>query len=229
MLEGHFLEQVLEQERLVGQQQRIAMQQVDLELADAHLMHEGIAGQSQGRHARVDFIEERPQAVIGTDAERRLTVLAATVLPHRWLERLSRVGVRRKNEELKLGRHHGRQAAGRVTGNYCLELATGRQIGAGGSAQFVRVANGECPRRVAPGQAMDLCRVRNQCQVAIIAAIKTRRRISAHDALQQHTPRQLQTSTVEKTLGGHHFAPWYAVQIRRDTFNFINARQSLRE
>jgi hypothetical protein len=47
--------------------------------------------------------------------------------------------------------------------------------------------------------------------------------------LQQHTPRHLQTSTVEKPLAGHHFAPWNAIQIRRDTFNFINARQSLRE
>ncbi len=82
---------------------------------------------------------------------------------------------------------------------------------------------------MAPGQAVDLCRVRDQREVAIVAAVKPRRRISAHDALQQHTPRHLQTSTVEKTLGGHHFAPWNAIQIRRDTFNLINARQSLRE
>ena len=46
MLECDFLEQVLEQESLVGQQQRIAVKQIDLELADAHLVHEGVTGQA---------------------------------------------------------------------------------------------------------------------------------------------------------------------------------------
>jgi hypothetical protein len=47
--------------------------------------------------------------------------------------------------------------------------------------------------------------------------------------LQQYAPRQLQTPPFEETLGGHHFASWHAIQIWRNTFNFINARQSLRE
>ncbi|MNR05364.1 hypothetical protein D3C85_1213930 [compost metagenome] len=192
-------------------------------------MHEGIARQPQRSHALVDFIEERPQAVVGTDAERRLTIFAATVQPQWRLKSQGRIGVGCEDKKLELGRHHRRQAAGRVTGNHRLELTTGRQVGAGGGAQFIRIANGQGPRWMAPGQAVDLCRVRDQRQVAIIAAVKPCRRISAHDALQQHAPRHLQTSTVEKPLGGHHFAPWYAIQIRRDTFNFINARQSLRE
>jgi hypothetical protein len=33
----------------------------------------------------------------------------------------------------------------------------------------------------------------------------------------------------KKSFGGHYLAAWYAVQVRRDTFNLINARQSLRE
>jgi hypothetical protein len=76
---------------------------------------------------------------------------------------------------------------------------------------------------------MNLRRVWNQREVAVVAAVKTCRRISAHDALQQYAPRQLQTPPFEETLGGHHFAPWHAIQIWRNTFNFINARQSLRE
>ena len=76
---------------------------------------------------------------------------------------------------------------------------------------------------------MDLRRIGHQRQVAVIAAVEPRRRISAHDALQQHTPRHLQTSPFEKTFGGHHLATGHAIQVRRDTFNLINARQSLRE
>jgi hypothetical protein len=108
------------------------------------------------------------------------------------------------------------------------ELATGRQVGAF-AAQFIGVANGQGTRFVTPWQAMDLSRFGNQCEITVIAAVKPRCRITAHDALQQHAPRQLQTPSFEETLGGHHFAPWYAIQIRRDTFNLINARQSLRE
>ncbi|MNG02031.1 hypothetical protein D3C84_850360 [compost metagenome] len=93
----------------------------------------------------------------------------------------------------------------------------------------MRITDGQCPRVFAPGQAVDLRRVRDQCEVAIIAAVKTRRRISAHDALQHHAPCQLQTTSFQEALGRHYFAPWYAIQIRRDAFDLINAGQSLRE
>lgn len=76
---------------------------------------------------------------------------------------------------------------------------------------------------------MNLRRIGDQRQIAVIAAVEPRRRIAAHDALQEHTPRQLQTPPFEKTRGGHHLAPWHTVQIRGDTFNLINAGQSLRE
>ena len=228
MLECDFFKQVFEQQCLVGQQQRITVQQVDLELADAHFVHEGIARQAQRRHAFVDFTEERPQAVVGTDTERRLTVLATTVQAHGRLERLSRIGIGRKHKEFQLGRHHRRQAASRVARDYGLELTASRQSRTL-AAQFIRIANGQRPRLFAPGQAIDVRSVWHQRQVAVIAAVKTCRRIPAHDALQQHPPRQLQAASFEKTFGRHDFAAGYAIQVRRDTFNLINARQSLRE
>ncbi|MNF86939.1 hypothetical protein D3C84_693900 [compost metagenome] len=228
MLECHFFKQMLEQQCLVGQQQGIAVQQVDLELTDAHLVHERIARQTEGRHALIDFTEKRPQAVIGTDTERRMTVLAPPVQAYRRLERLRRVGVGREDEKLKLGGHHRRQPKGRVTSDNCFELTTSRQRGAF-TGQFVRIANGQGTRLFAPGQAVDLRRVGHQRQVAVIAAVKTRWRISAHDALQQHTPRHLQTPPLVKAFGRHDLATGHAVQIRRNTFNLINARQSLRE
>lgn len=70
VLERDLLEQVLEQKGLVGEQQRVAMQQVDLELADAHLVHHRVTRQTQRRHAGVYLGEKRPQAIVRADTER---------------------------------------------------------------------------------------------------------------------------------------------------------------
>lgn len=228
MLERHFLEQVLEQECLVGQQQRIAVQQIDLELADAHFMHEGIARQAQCRHAGIDLTEERPQTVVGTDAERRMPILATTVQAKGRLEGLGRIGIGCKHEEFQLGRHHWRQAASGVPRDDFFELAPGGKTRAF-TTQLIRIANRQRTWLRTPGQAMNLLRVGSERQVAVVTAVKTRGWIATHDALQQHPTGHLQTPPFEEPLGGHHLAPWHAVQIRSDTFNLVNARQSLSE
>ena len=76
---------------------------------------------------------------------------------------------------------------------------------------------------------MDVRGIGHQRQIAVIAAVKARLRVTAHDALQQHPTGHLQASPFEEPLGGHHFAAGNAIQIRRHTFNLINAGQSLRE
>ena len=89
-------------------------------------MHKGVTRQAQGRHAFVNLAEKRSQSVIGTDAERRKTIFATAIQAHWRTERLGRIGVGRKHKELKLGRHHRRQSAGRVTGNNGLQLTASR-------------------------------------------------------------------------------------------------------
>ena len=120
MFEGDFLEQVFEQKSLIGQQQRIAVQQVDLKLTDTHLMHKGVTGQAKCRHALVHLIEKRPQAVVGADAERRKTVFATPIQAHGRAERLSRIGVGCKHKELQLGRYHRCEPPSRVAGDHRL-------------------------------------------------------------------------------------------------------------
>ncbi|MNP07544.1 hypothetical protein D3C76_995700 [compost metagenome] len=107
---------MLEQEGLVGQQQRVAVQQVDLELADTHFVHEGVTWQAERGHAVVHLLEERAQAIVGTDTERRMAQLAAAIAAYRRQERLLRVGVGGKDEELQLGCHYRRQAQCRIAG-----------------------------------------------------------------------------------------------------------------
>ncbi len=228
VLERDFLEQVLEEEGLVGQQQRIAVQQVDLELADAHLVHEGVARQAERRHAAVDLLEERPQAVVGRHAERRVAVLATTVQAQRRLERLMRVGIGREDEEFQFGRHHRRHTALGIAGDDLLQQATGGQPGAA-TVQLVGIADRQGARRLAPGQAMDLRRIGNQRQIAVVAAVETRRRVAAHDALQQDPARQLQATAFEKASGGHHLAARHAVEVGGDALDFIDTGQSFGE
>ncbi|MNH04129.1 hypothetical protein D3C79_634080 [compost metagenome] len=69
--------------------------------------------------------------------------------------------------------------------------------------------------------------IRYQGQVAVIAAIEARRGITAHDALQQHPSGHLQAAAFQKACAGHYFAARYAVEVRRDALDLINARQAL--
>ena len=226
MFQGDLLQQVLEQEGLVGQQHRIAMQEIDLELADSHLVHEGVTRHPQQRHAAVDLLEEGTQAAVGAHAERRTTVLAATIQPNRWLERLVGIGIGREHEELQLGGHHRRPAALGIAIQYTAQQATGGQARRA-AIQLLGIADRQGTRAVTPRQAMDLSGVGHQGQVTIVTAVEACRRIAAHDALQQHATRQLQTPPGEEALAGHHLAPHHAIQVRRHALDLIDSSQAL--
>ncbi len=227
VLERDFLEQVLEQKSLIGQQQRIAMQQVDLELADTHLVHHGVTRQPQRCHAGIHLGEERSQTVVGADAECRMPLFASSVQPCRRLKGIKRLGIGRKDKKLEFGGHHWHQAPCGVTGNDCLELIAGGEH-AWLAIEVLRITDGQGTRRRAPGQTVELLWITDQRQIAVITAVKARRRIPAHDALQQHAARQLQTTALEKSFSRHHLAARHTVQIRGHALHFINAHQLLR-
>ncbi|MCY1365953.1 hypothetical protein D9M69_528280 [compost metagenome] len=191
-------------------------------------MHEGIAGHAEGLHGAIDLLEERPQAIVGRHAERRVAHLAPTIQPHRRHEGLGRIGIRSEDEELQFGGHHGLPAVGRITLHHLAQQAPGRQPGRT-AIQLLGIANGQGTRPLAPGQAMDLTGFRDQGQVAVVAAIEACRRVTAHDALQQHAPRQLQAAPGEEALSRHHLAPHHPIQVGGDALDLFNAGQSLRE
>ncbi|KPY71285.1 Unknown protein sequence [Pseudomonas syringae pv. syringae] len=224
VLERNLLEQVLEQKSLIGQQQRIAMQQVDLELTDPHLVHHGVTWQAQRGHTGIHLGKKRPQTVVGADTECRVPLFASPVQPSRRLKRIKRLGIGREDKKLKFGGHHWHQVLRSVTGDNRLELITGGEH-AGLAIEVLRITNGQGTRRRAPGQTVELLWITDQSQIAVVTAVKARRRIAAHDALQQHAARQLQTATFEKTFSRHHLAARHTVQIRGYTLHFINAHQ----
>ncbi len=150
VFERNLLEQVLEQKSLIGQQQRIAMQQVDLELADTHLVHHRVTRQPQRCHAGIHLGKKRPQAVVGADAECRVPLFASPVQPGRRLEWIKRLGIGREDKKLEFGGHHWHQAPLGITANNCLELIAGGEH-ARLAIEVLRIADGQGSRRRAPG------------------------------------------------------------------------------
>ncbi|MDF5997114.1 hypothetical protein P4200_32380 [Pseudomonas aeruginosa] len=76
---------------------------------------------------------------------------------------------------------------------------------------------------------MDLGRLGDQRQVAIVAAIEARRRVAAHDALQQHATGELQAPAAEEALAGHNLAARHPVEVGGDAFDFFNSSQPFGE
>ncbi len=72
---------------------------------------------------------------------------------------------------------------------------------------------------------MDLARLGIEQQVAVIAAVEARRRVAAHDALQQHAASELQATAFEEATGGHHLAARYPVEVGGDAVDLIDPLQ----
>ena len=222
VLERDFMQSMLEQKGLVGNQQRITMHKVDFVLADAHLVHKGVTRNAQRSHGVGQLVEERLEAAAGADTERAVTGFAAAIQPHRRLERLGVVTVGLEQEEFQLGRYHRRPATFGITLNNPTQQSAGRQPGEL-TIQLHRLADCQRTRALDPRQHMHLIQQRAQHQIAIVAAVILRLRVATHHALQQHATRQLQTAIRQKALAGHDLATGNTVQIRGDTLDVANA------
>ena len=218
-------QQMLEQEGLVGHLQGVAMQQVDLELAGAHLVQKGVAWQPEGAHGRIHLVEIGLLAVIGTHAEGRRRAGGAAVQAARGHERLQRIGIGLEQEELQLAGHHRTQALGGVVVQHTAQQAAGGQW-TGRAAHLHGVADHQGARLFGPRQAVQLARIGRQHHVAVIAAVVARRRIAAHHALEQHPARHLQAPAFQEALGGHDLAARNAVEIRGNAFHRLDTRQA---
>ncbi|MNI80650.1 hypothetical protein D3C73_1371940 [compost metagenome] len=76
---------------------------------------------------------------------------------------------------------------------------------------------------------MDLRGFCHQRQVTVVAAVEACRRVTAHDALQQHATRHLQAAAFEEAFGGHHLAAGHTVEVGGDAFDLVDALKVLGE
>src|SRR3546814_379342 len=142
----------LEQEGLVGQQQRIAVVEVHLHLGGTTLVGQGVDVDALHLAEVVDVLEDRVELVHRVDAIGLAAGLAAARAADRRHQRIVRVGVHVDQEEFQLRRHH------RLPALVDVELEDALQDVAGGdlhlpSGEVVGVADHLRRRLGVPGRS----------------------------------------------------------------------------
>jgi hypothetical protein len=100
-----FSERALEEEDLVGELQRVVVEEVDLHLASADLVDQRVHVQLHLLAVGVDILEQRVELVHGVDRIRLARGLGAPAAADRGLQRHVGVGVAGDEVELQLGGH----------------------------------------------------------------------------------------------------------------------------
>src|SRR5690606_2973969 len=111
----------LEQEYLIGERQRIPVQQIDLHLGGAVFVDQRVDLDVLRLAERVDVVEERIELVDGRNRVRLTSDLGSAGAADRRLERVVGIGIRLDQEELELRRHHGFPAVLRVEVEHVLK------------------------------------------------------------------------------------------------------------
>ena len=105
VLERGLAQRALEQERLVGELERLAVVEVDLHLGGAALVGQGVDVDDLRLAPVVDVLEDRVELVDRLDAVALARRFRPARAPDRRLERIVRILVDLGQEELQLGRH----------------------------------------------------------------------------------------------------------------------------
>ena len=108
----HFAHGALEEEHLIGQAQRVGVEEVDFHLAGADFVDQGVHVQLHLVAVVVDLLEQRVELVHRVDGIGLARGFSAATAADGRFERHVRVGVARHQVKLQLGRHHWHPALG---------------------------------------------------------------------------------------------------------------------
>ena len=222
MLEGGLAQRALEQERLVGELERIAVVEVDLHLGGAALVGQGIDVDLLRLAPVVDVLEHRVELVDRLDAVALARRFGSARTADRRLQRIVRILVDLGQEKLELGRDHGSPAPVLVGLQHALEDLTRRDRD---RLAIVMIAVADHLRRrlLVPGHDAQRPRVGAHPDIAqgrvghpILG------RIVAGDGLHEHRLGQAQRVLGERAdeLGrGQDLAPRDAVEVGDQAFD----------
>ncbi len=198
----------LEQHHLVGQRQRITVLEVDLHLAGALFVDQGIQIQIHRLAIVVHLLEQRIELVDRIDGETLAATFLATGAPHRRFQRVVGVGVGLDQEELHLRCHHRDPASCLVQLQHPLEHVARRQLHRL-TAQIVAVVDDLGGGIVGPGHQKDGVGVGHQLHVPlgrVPEADVLIVGIAPGDGLDKDGVRQARSSAVEVLARGHDLA-----------------------
>ena len=128
VFQGRFAQGALEEKHLVGQAQRVAVQEVDFHLPRADFVDQGIDVQVHQLAIIVDILEQRVELVDGVDAVHLAAGLGPAAASDGRLQGQVRVAVLCRQVELQLGRHHGLPALVRIQFQHAPQDGAGREI-----------------------------------------------------------------------------------------------------
>ena len=128
VLQGRFAQRALEEEDLVGQAQRVAVQEVDFHLPGADFVDQGVDVQVHQFAVIVDILEQRVEFIDGVDAVHLAAGLGPAAAADGRLQRQVGVRVFRRQVELQLRRHHGLPALVRIQFQHAPQHRSGSKI-----------------------------------------------------------------------------------------------------
>jgi hypothetical protein len=214
-------DQALEEEDLVGQPHRIAMGEVDLDLAGAAFLQDAVDLEALRLGEVIDVVDD---LAVFVDRRQRIGLLggrAAARAAHRRDDRLVRVDVAGDQEEFHLGRDDGAPALGgdkdrpRVSARCAARPGPGCPAGPsrrGSPATSHRRSRARRSRSTNPGQD----------HVGFGEGAERVVGPFAGDRLQEDRVRQEEFFLLGEFRGGHRLAAGHAGDVTDDAFHFVH-------
>jgi hypothetical protein len=219
-----FARRALEHECLVGEIQRIAVQQVDFHLRRTVFVDQGVDRDVLLFAELVDVVEQRIEFIDGRDAVRLATGLRAPRTTDRRLERIIRVDVGFNQIKLELRGNHRLPTPRRIQVEHVAQHLARRHLHA--SAVGVETIVNHLRRGLGrPGHATHGARVGLQNHVDFRRAHRRRSifGIITRHGLQKNALGQAHALLHLELLRRHQFAARDAGHVRHDRLDFLNA------
>ena len=225
VLQRRLADRALEHEHLVGELDRIAVAQVDLELAGALLVDQRVDLEALALGEMVDVVDQLVELVDAGDRIARAAADRPARASDRRHQRIVGVGILAHEVELDLRRHDRPQPALLIGGHDALQHVARREVD-DASVLVDEVADDLRGRVFFPGHQRQRRQVRHQLEVAVILRIGEAVAvlgIAARDRRHEHGRRQRQRRVGGELLRRHHLAARHACLIGRDALDVLDA------
>ncbi len=216
--DGRLAHRALEQEHLVGQVQRVAMQEVDFHLAGAHFVNQRVDGQILCVAVVVDVLEHIVVLVHRVDRVGLASGFRAAGAAQRRLQRQIGIAVDVNDVELHLRRHHRLPAHVLVQLEHAAQHIARRQVHRRAVA-VVAIVNHLRHRVFRPGHQADAVGVGQQDHVRVGGRGDVVGKFAGH-GLHQHRLGQAHAFIGAEFFARHDLAAGNAGEIRRHAFHF---------
>ena len=223
MPQRRLADQALEIKDLIGQLDRVAMQQVDFQLPGAAFLGDAVDLEALGFGEIIDVVDDGSEFIHGGHGIGLPRGGGAARAAHHRLDLLGRVQIARDQIEFHLGRDNRFPALLVIEVHHPLEDVA-RRIGDRVALAVIGVMDHLQRPVPGPGRGGGRGHVGAQDHVALDEPLGPRRLAPvAGDGLVEDRIRQMEIILPRELAGGHGLAPRDAGQVRYDAFHLVQA------